>query len=497
MLLTIARYTIFGLIVFSIILFYLIFTPLGHQNLYHTLSYIVSQKSDLNVTVKSVNILHYPHITAEMNINKKAKFNLDGYFSLDKINMIYTLSSQCISSEMCKIDDDIDIGGTIQGKYGQLKIEGEGKALDGYVVYSAIKFPDKVEDINLSMREVNSSKLFTLSGQKNLIKGKANVDIFFSLMEEKYRRGVITYTVQDNNFSGIPLNLSTTITIDGSQQTFVSQVSSPYLQLDVVEGKYNQEEKKATANYTLEVNDLSRLEAILGYKYLGTLSLRGKLSYDKYLKISGFSKTFGGKTSFVFQKDTLKIFFKKSSFSHLMKLFDSPLPIEAQTKGELSYHFITKILLVNSELKDATFLPSRMVDILYQKSGVDLLKEEFDNSTLNLRYYNDVFQGTFKIANAQSHLYLSNIKVDTHYDNINAYFDLDMQRQAFSGKIYGTLDNPKLNLNMQKLVQYQMEKQLDAMVGKGSRKIMESMPMGGVAKEVTTEVAASFMGMFF
>jgi hypothetical protein len=42
-----------------------------------------------------------------------------------------------------------------------------------------------------------------------------------------------------------------------------------------------------------------------------------------------------------------------------------------------------------------------------------------------------------------------------------------------------------------------MDKQLDGIIGKDGRKLMESMPMGGVAKDVATEVGASFMGIFF
>jgi len=43
-----------------------------------------------------------------------------------------------------------------------------------------------------------------------------------------------------------------------------------------------------------------------------------------------------------------------------------------------------------------------------------------------------------------------------------------MQKQEFTGKVYGSIDDPKVNLNMQKLIQYQMDKQLDAMMGKQS-----------------------------
>ena len=72
-----------------------------------------------------------------------------------------------------------------------------------------------------------------------------------------------------------------------------------------------------------------------------------------------------------------------------------------------------------------------------------------------------------------------------------------MQGQAFAGKIYGDIKHPKVDLNMQKLIRYQMNKQLDSVIGKGNRKLMESIPMGGAAKDMASEMGGGFLDMFF
>ena len=87
--------------------------------------------------------------------------------------------------------------------------------------------------------------------------------------------------------------------------------------------------------------------------------------------------------------------------------------------------------------------------------------------------------------------------MDTNKNTINAYFDFNMQKQVFSGKVYGSIDEPTVNLNMQKLIRYQMDKQLDSMMGKKNRQIMEKIPMGGAAKSMATGMGASFIGIFF
>ena len=68
-----------------------------------------------------------------------------------------------------------------------------------------------------------------------------------------------------------------------------------------------------------------------------------------------------------------------------------------------------------------------------------------------------------------------------------------MQRREFSGKIYGSLSDPKVNLRMQKLIKYEMSKQMDRMMGKKATKVLRDIPMEGLVAGAT----ASFIKVFF
>jgi len=124
-------------------------------------------------------------------------------------------------------------------------------------------------------------------------------------------------------------------------------------------------------------------------------------------------------------------------------------------------------------------------------------RETFDNCYLDLTYHNAVILGTLKLENKRSHVKLSSAKMDFTNNTVNAYFDFKMQKQEFTGKVYGSLYDPKVNLNMQKLIQYQMDKQLDAMMGKNNRKMMNKIPMAPMAKDMAAGMGASFIKVFF
>ena len=114
-----------------------------------------------------------------------------------------------------------------------------------------------------------------------------------------------------------------------------------------------------------------------------------------------------------------------------------------------------------------------------------------------MSYYNNVIRGFMKLENENSHLYLTGATVYTAQNTIDAYFDFKMQKQEFRGKLYGSLESPEVNLDMQKLIKYQMNKQLDKIMGKKANKLIDKMPMSGIAKDMAAGVGASFMGMFF
>jgi len=465
--------------------------------MYDYVSNTLSEKSGLHVEVQFINVQHYPQITTNIHIEKKAKLILTGFIDYTSLDMNYILTSHCIASEHCKIDDDINILGYAKGVFSKLNIEGKGKALDGNVSYSFLKYTEKVEDLNIVMNDVNSTKLLTLLGQEALIKGKAEVNVNFPLMGENTKHGSITYAVKDNNFSGIPLNLHTKIDIIDMKHTFSIDINSPYLSLKLIKGHYNQEKKLANVSYILDIQDLSKLENLLGYKYFGKFYARGEIKYDKYLHITGLSKSFGGMIDYLFEKDGLHVQLDAVSFQDFMTLFPYEPMLSAEATGEIFYNFRQKTMVLNSTLQNAKIIHTKLIDIIHNKSGVDLKREVFQDSILDASYHNGLLLGDIKLKNKKSYLFLSSILIDTNKNTLNTYFDVHMQRQAFSGKVYGSLDDPKVNLDMQKFIRYQMDKQLDSMVGEHNRERMEKIPMGSAAKDMATGMGASFMGIFF
>ena len=242
---------------------------------------------------------------------------------------------------------------------------------------------------------------------------------------------------------------------------------------------------------------MSKLEPLLGYTYLGPFYAMGEMKFDEYLSIGGLSKSYGGMMDYLFEKDGLKVELNAVSFREFMNIFPYPPMLDADATGQIYYNFIQETLVVNTELNNAKVVHTDLLNVIHQKSGVNLLQETFHSSSLDATYHNRILLGDIKLAHNESHLFLTSTKMDTNNHTINAYFDFKMQDQEFSGKVYGSLGDPDVNLDLQKLIKYQMEKQLDSIMGQGTTKAMRNIPMEGTAENMATGAASTFMNMFF
>ncbi|MGB5505823.1 MAG: hypothetical protein WBM70_03950 [Sulfurovum sp.] len=429
--------------------------------------------------------------------NTHYNVRLNGLFNDNWVNMDYALNTARFPSHICTIEDDVNISGHLNGPFSQLHISGKGKALNGTVTYDGTKVDDKVENLTLSMKNIHALKLSTLLGQTTFPHGRSDIEADFEYLGEKSKKGNLVYTFKKGTLSKLPFTMKAQINVDNAKQTFAADMTLANAKINISEGSRDADANLTTAFYVIDVKDLTEFEELLGFRYHGPLYAMGEATHTKHLKLQGVSKTFGGILDFVYEKDKLNIDLTEVSFKRFMTLFPHPILLDGDTTGKINYDFIQKRMIVKTNLKNAKFLPSDMVSTIYKKSQVNMLVEEFDYSTLEAIYQNDILRGDLKLESDNSSFYLTNTTLNTEKNTIDAYFDFKMQDQEFTGKVYGSVDDPKVNLNMQKLIRHKMDKQMDSMVGEGNRKMMEKMPMGEAAKDAASGVAGGFMGVFF
>jgi len=439
------------------------------------------------------------YMTFNGMVQKQYHINLNGSLGKEWMNIGYEVDSNRVSSPISSVEDNLTLKGDISGPYRRLYIEGKGKVLDGDIDFDILKMGDDFKDIHAYLKDINTTKLHTLLDLEQLPHGKASITIDLPHLNNDTKEGTVYYNLYESSYQTLPLKLTSNIFIKNDIYTFDVDIHLDTTEAKITKGKHDANKSITQALYSVDIKSLKDVKPLLGGEYQGSIDAKGAIYYHNDLEIKGESKSLDGNTEFLYKtsNNMLYIDFKDASFRKIMQLLDYPEYIEARTNGSINYDFTQELLLIESNLDDAQFFPSDVVEKAYNKAGINLLYERFDASTLKLKYQNDVIHGSLKLSNLQSHIYLTHTMINTKSKAVDSYFDILVQDREFTGKIYGSLQEPKINLNMQKLIQHEMDKQIDAMGGQAPREMMESMPMGGTAKDVVTGTAGSFMKIFF
>ena len=433
-------------------------------------------------------------------VEKHYKLKLDGPLSNKWINMDYSLSAARLPSHVVTIVDDVNITGHLYGPFKRLYIRGEGTALEGQVKFAGLKVGDVIKDLTLKMDDIHAKKLFTLMGDPTLPGGRATIDADVKYLGKGTQKATLTYSHKNGTYETLPFSLTSRINIDNNLYSFSADIDLNHAQLNLSKGLFDADKDHTHAFYKVNIKDLTKLESLLGEKYIGPFYATGEVDSPKdikNIKIRGLTKTLGGLTDFLYKDEFLYVDFDGTSFKYILNLLSFPLLLDADLKGSLNYDFKKELLLINTKLSKAKFLEQDMIDDAYKVSSIDLSHEVFDKGRLKLSYKNDMILGDLKLANEKGYLYLSNAEINTTDDSVSAFFDINLQKEAYSGKVYGTIEHPKVNLNVQKLIRHEMDKQMDGIIGQGNREMMDSMPMGSMPKDVASEMGAGFVGMFF
>jgi hypothetical protein len=86
--------------------------------------------------------------------------------------------------------------------------------------------------------------------------------------------------------------------------------------------------------------------------------------------------------------------------------------------------------------------------------------------------------------------------MDAISNKINSKFEVKMQGQEIYGDIYGTLQDPKVSVDMKKLLKYQMNKQLGSLFGTDKQETIKK-ELKSIDIDDVTNTAKSLMDSFF
>ena len=449
----ILRYILLAIIFFLLIIFYFLNTNMGHEDLKNFLENSLSEKTDHKIKVTSLNLDHYPNLTIKLKINNALNVTLRGELDNEDISMQYHLTGDSFKLNNLSINDKIDIYGTLVGSFNSLEVTGSGEAFDGRVEYTFTNLPSIIKDMSLEMKEVNSSKVLNFLEQKEFVYGRVDINAHFTKFSKYEKEGEATINMAKAHVpllqQKIPFKLHAKLDFANIEDRFNATLTSKVGKITVKKGVYDSRKKNFSSLYHVHLTDLAYFEKLLHYQYKGSLNTTGRIDYNsdnEQLKVKGVTSKLGGELTYLYRNRDIDLKLKNLSLKKLLNQLDTPLLFNSKINGTINYSAKEDLVVINTQLKETRFVPSKLTQTIQEKLKVNLLKGSYEESYFSGGVKGDTLSTILMLDNGENHIKLTKTKLNTKNHKLSSNFKMKMNGTKIEGKLYGTLEKPQVKI---------------------------------------------------
>ncbi len=447
------KYILLTIILFLLVIFYFFNTNMGHENLKNFLESSLSKKTDNKIEVTSLNLDHYPNLLIKVKINNTLNMTLRGELDNEEMSMSYHLTGERFKLDTMLINDKVDIRGTLVGSFDSLEVTGSGKAFDGKVEYTFTNLPNVIENMNLEMKEVNSSKILKFLEQKEFVQGGVDINADFTKFSKYEKDGEATIHMVKAQTpllqQKLPFELNAKINFANIKNKFNATLTSKLGKITIENGIYDSSKQIFDSLYNINITNLAYLKKLLRHQYKGSLNTKGSIHYNKdneQLQIKGVTSKLGGELTYIYRNRDIDLKFKNLSLKKLLDQLDTPILFNSKINGTINYSAKEDLVVINTQLKKTRFVPSKLTQTIQNKLKTNLLKGSYEQSYFSGGFKGDVLSGILTLDNGRNYIKLTKTKLNIQNNRLSSNFKIKMQGTKVEGKIYGTLEKPQVKI---------------------------------------------------
>lgn len=319
------RYFIIGVLVVALALqgvLLMLFTATGNDLLLpHLNTYLKENVKEAKVEVSEYR-LGLDTLTFLAKVNDSIDVKAQGKIDLlaQTFDMDYILDTDEIKTKTMSIKEKINVKGNVKGHQDDMKISGKGLAFESPVVYDLRKIDDTLQNIKIKTEKADITKILAVMGKDRYADGLLSLEIDMPKFDAKKPQGKAKIFLQNMHLDrekiskdfniDLPEKMLLSAELDAvskeEQISLEGTLNSNVANVRLTKGTFNPLTEDLSAGYHVEVHDLSKFDALAKRSLHGTFALSGDVSQkNAVLKVSGVTKSFGGKSSFDYENDSL------------------------------------------------------------------------------------------------------------------------------------------------------------------------------------------------
>jgi hypothetical protein len=331
-----------------------------------------------------------------------------------------------------------------------------------------ISINDKVLSINTKALELQ--KALGLAGLAQYVTGTLNADIelsdiknvdgSFSIKSNK----LVTQAKVMKKTTGKPLHMAMIVTSKGTVQnaniSADANIRTSMGEVDLKGMRFDTKTQALSTDYDIHIADLQKAKMLTGANIYGEMTLQGKITKQKALNLTGATSSVGGNIQYTLQDNIFKANIDKVPLENIFALMGQDKIVLGLATGVVQKNIKSDLGSVDIDIENFSIKPAPWTRTATMLLGKDPSRILFSSTKLKANIKGDIITYSVDALSQKASISLSQGVLNKAKDTHTAKFKLVYEKNTITGKIQGSIDNPKVSIDAKSLMNNRMKEKL-------------------------------------
>ena len=367
-----------------------------------------------------------------------------------------------------------------------IRVDGEAKGLGDKLHFVYDSKTAKVDAKGLFVE-----KLLSLATLPRYLKGKLSTDVHITNIKtldgtfSLHAKDLTTQPQAISQLLGKGVKMKLSLESKGRLEkakvylntTLRSSMGKLVLQHSILESKTG----AFVSDYSLDIPNLKETYALTQKKLYGPLLLKGHISKEKTLKVTGNTHSLGGEVVYTLLGDSLTSKIKNVSVENMLTLMGQAKMVQGNANGDIKYNIKRKKGVVDIDIDAFKIKPSSTTTMVKMAIGKDPSRIIFSSTKLHAELHAEVTTYTLLAKGSHASIEISKGRIDKKTNTHRGKFKFVYETYVITGTIGGSVDSPHISIDPSSVMQHKIEKKIQKKLDKALGKDM-GKAVGGFLK---------------
>jgi len=346
-----------------------------------------------------------------------------------------------------------------------LSISGVTKGLGKEVSFA---YDSKTAKVDIS--ELSVEKVLALSGLPVYVKGTIDSHIDFTNLDPEegtfslQSSKLITQPDEMKKLTGESVNMNAVVESSGTfkegKGTINTKVKSSVGDMMLENMVYDSQKKSLKSDYTIDIPSLKDVQPLIGEKLYGPLLLKGELSKDKVVQVTGVTTSLGGKITYTLTGDDLVSTINSVPLENILGTLGHKKNFLGSASGKARYNLKQKSGVVDLDIASFQIKPSSLTSVISMAIGKDPARVIFSSTKFHADIKGKITEYTLHATGSSSSIDITQGRLNKLNNTNTARFKFVYEKYTVDGKIKGTTDNPKVTIDTSAILKDKIDEKL-------------------------------------